>query len=126
MTDLKVVAGAAVAAVVAWLCAAQLAGIDLTVSLSGDEQHVGGVAVAVSTVVVGLIGIVALRVLERLTSAALKVWTVVALAVALVSLLGPLSATSPAAKGTLIGLHAVVSVIVIVTARHSRRGLGLR
>lgn len=120
-TDLVIVAAAVVSALVAWLFMARLAGVNLTVATGDTVQDVGGLAVAVSAGVGALVGVVGLRGLERLTPQALRIWTAVAVLVAVGSLLGPLSATTVTATATLIGLHAVVAGVVIVAARRSRR-----
>lgn len=121
--DLVIVAAAAVCALITWAFAAPLGGVDLEV-VTGDEQRtVDGVAVAVVSVLAALVGILALRILERSTDRALGVWTVIAVVVALVSLLGATAAASPAAMGTLMALHGVVAAVVIVGAVRSRRAV---
>ena len=106
--DLVVVGAAVVCAWVTWWLAVTIGSVDLVVSAGPGVQRVGGVAVAISAAVGALAGMLALRVLEVWTSRALRIWTVLAVLVLLVSLLGPLSAVTSVAKGTLIGLHAVV------------------
>jgi hypothetical protein len=120
-TDLVGVGAAAVCAMVTWVFTVQLADLDLIVEAGGEVQRVTGWAVALTAGVAALIGYLALRVLERLTPRALGIWTVLAVVMTLVSFLGPLSATSAAATGTLIALHAVVAAVVIASARSSRR-----
>lgn len=120
-TDLVIVVAAVVSVLVAWLFMARLTGVELTVSTGDTVQDVDGLAVVVAAAAAALAGVAGLRVLERLTSKALPIWTVVAVLLAVGSVLGPLSATTAAATATLIGLHAVVAVVVIAAARQSRR-----
>ena len=118
--DLVVVGAAVVCAWVTWWLAVTIGSVDLVVWAGPGVQRVGGVAVAISAAVGSLAAMLALRVLEAWTSRALRIWTVLAVLVLLVSLLGPLSAVTSVAKGTLIGLHALVAAVVVVAARRSR------
>ena len=68
-----------------------------------------------------LAGFVVLRILEASMVRALEIWTVLAVGVTVLSLLGPLTATSEAAIGALVSLHAVVAAVVIASAQASRR-----
>lgn len=61
------------------------------------------------------------RILEASMARALEVWTALAVVVTTLSLLGPLTATSEAAVGALVSLHAVVAAVVIASAQASRR-----
>jgi hypothetical protein len=102
-----------VAAVVVWLVAVPVAGVDLLVRSAGAEQPVGPVAVAVATLLAGLAGWALLALLERLTTRARGIWTGVAVAVLLLSLLGPLTeGVGAAAKATLVLLHLVGGLLV--------------
>jgi hypothetical protein len=122
--DLWGVVAAVVSALVAW-GSARLSDVELAVERGGDVQEIGGLAVAVVAGVSALLGAATLRLLERRTSRALPVWTTVAVLVTLVSLLGPLGATTAAGTGALLTLHGVVAAVVIVSAHASRRRRGI-
>lgn len=123
-TDLVSAGAAVVCALVTWFCTAYLAGLDLAVRRGDEVQQISGLAVALTAAVVSLGGLSVLRLLERLTPRALTIWTVLAVVVTLVSFLGPFGATTTAATGTLLSLHAVVAAVVIASARASRRRRG--
>ena len=114
------VVAAVVSALVAW-GSARLAGVELAVERGEDVQVIGGVAVAVVAGVSALVGLAVLRLLERRTSKALPVWIGLAVAVTLVSLLGPPGATTPSGTGALLSLHGVVAAVVVAAALASRR-----
>jgi hypothetical protein len=120
-TDLVGAGAAVVCVLVTWLCTAYLPDLELAVRRGGEVQQIGWPEVALTAAVVALAGLAALRLLERLTPRALTAWTVLAVVVALVSFLGPLAATTTAATGTLLSMHAVVAAVVIASARASRR-----
>ena len=118
--DLVTVAAAAICALVTWL-PARLSGLTVTVRSGSQHQHVTGVAVVVAATLAAAAALGVLRVMERLSSRALGWWTVGVLGVLVVSSLGPLNATSAAAAGLLLGLHAVVAAVVLAAAWRSRR-----
>lgn len=120
-TDLVIVAAAVVCALITWAFATQVGGVDLQVLTGGERRTVDAVAVILIAALGGLAGMLTLRVLERFTPKALPIWLAIAVVVALLSMLGPLAATSPAAAGTLVALHGVVAAVVIVGAVRSRR-----
>ncbi len=96
-------------------------GSDLAVR-SGHETHqVGLVSVLVTAVVVSVAGLGLLRFLERRRPRALRTWTVLACAVWLVSLLGPLGAADPMSGVALTSLHLVVGATVVLGAWFTRR-----
>jgi hypothetical protein len=119
--DLATAGAAAVCATVAWLFVAVLPGVALVVRTGGRTQTVGGVAVALSAAVAAFVGMVGLRLLERLTHRALGVWTALVVLVALVSLVGPLGAVTATAGWALVSLHAVVTAVVLAAGHRSRR-----
>jgi Family of unknown function (DUF6069) len=123
--DLVGVAAAVVCAMVTWFFTVHLADLDLAVHRGGEVQQIGATSIVVTAGASALLGILALRLLERLTSAALTIWTTLAAVVTLVSLLGPFSATSGAAIGVLASLHTVVAAVVIAAAQSSRRRRGI-
>ncbi|MEV4807122.1 DUF6069 family protein [Nonomuraea sp. NPDC049421] len=111
---LLTVGGAAVAALVVWAVAVPLAGVALTVQMGGGLQEVGPVSVVVASLVIGLAGWALLAVLERVTSRPGRVWTVVAPAVLVLSLLGPLGrAVGGAAMSVLVVMHLVVGGVLV-------------
>src|SRR6478609_423887 len=82
-------------------------GCDLAVR-SGHETHqVGLVSALVTAAVVSVAGLGLLRFLERRQPRALRTWTIVACAVWLVSLLGPLGAADPKSGAALVSLHLI-------------------
>lgn len=119
--DVAGAAAAAVAALLTWVAVTSVGGVDLAAVEGGAVQHVGAVEVGLAAFVAGLVGLLALRLLGRWTPRSLTVWTWLAVAVLVVSMLGPASATSPAAAAGLVCLHIVVAAVVIATARWSRR-----
>jgi hypothetical protein len=119
--DLGVVALAAVVAVAAWVLLTQLVGVRLKAPMGGQVRDVGLAAVVVSALVAAGAGAGLLRVLEARTAAGLGIWTVVAVLVCLLSLVGPASAPTTAAVAGLASLHAVVALVLVVGLRTVRR-----
>ncbi|TDC05353.1 hypothetical protein E1267_19760 [Nonomuraea longispora] len=108
------VTGACAAALAGWVLAVPVAGTALTVRMSGGVQQVGPVAVVVASLLAGLAGWALLAVLERFTARGGRIWTIVALAVLALSLLGPLgSAAGTAATVVLLLLHLVVGAVLV-------------
>ncbi len=114
--DLPVAVVAAGAAAVVWV-GATVVGVDVAVRSGSSTRDVGLVSVVVTAVVVAVAGAGLLRVLERRTPGARRVWTGVAMAVWVVSLAGPASALTVPAGLTLAALHLVVGAVVIVGLR---------
>jgi len=106
----SVVVAAAVCATITWVVVHVLGGVDLTVK-SGPEINV--VAVALTAAAAAGAGWIALVLVERRSARPRRTWTVLALAVFVVSLLGPLGGTTAAATGVLLALHSVVAAVVI-------------
>lgn len=104
---------APICALVAWLLLVVVGGVELSVLMNGAVTAVGWAAVAITAAGAGLVGLLALRVLRRLTTHALVVWTALAALVLAGSMLGPLSATSLGALWTLVTLHSVVAAVVL-------------
>ena len=124
-TDLVITGAAVICAMVMWLAAVQLGDVDPVVAIDDEARRISGASVAVSAAVAALVGLIVLRGLERFGSRGLRAWTVIALAAAALSALAPLSVTPVETRGTLLGLHGVVSAVVIVGARRSRRSSGI-
>ncbi|MFI2713366.1 DUF6069 family protein [Micromonospora sp. NPDC018662] len=117
---LLTVLAATVATLLGWIVAVPLAGVEL-VARSGDvEQRVTPLAVAVSTLLAGLAGWALLALLERFTGRARAVWTVVAVLVLLLSLLGPLGGgVGRAATVTLVVLHLLAGAVLVPGLRRT-------
>jgi hypothetical protein len=109
---------AAIAALV-WL-AAEAAGVDLDVHAGSGSRPIGLVSVIVTVAVIAAGGAGLLRLLERRTSRALRVWTIVAVAVWVVSFAGPLSAMRLEGGLVLALLHLVVGAVVVGGLRSTR------
>jgi len=122
------VTGAAVGALALWLVETRLIGVDLAVRTGDVVQPVTGGSVVATALVAGLAATLTAWLLTRLAPRRCRtVWTVLASAVLLVSLLGPLGATSPAAVVSLVALHLLVGLALILGLRGSfttARGYG--
>ena len=114
--DWPLAVAAAAAAALDWVMATQAAGVDLAVG----DQHVNVVSVIVTAVVVTVAAGGLLRFLERRTERARSIWTGIAIAVGLLSLAGPLGASSLQAGLWLASLHAVVGSVVLGGLLRSR------
>jgi hypothetical protein len=120
--DWPVALVAAGAAALVWV-GATVAGVDVAVRSGSGTREVGLVSVLVTALVVTVAAAGLLRVLERRTAGALRVWTGIAASVWVVSLAGPAGASSWSAGLTLGALHLVVGAVVIVglCLRHAER-----
>jgi hypothetical protein len=102
--------------------------VDLAVRTGDVVQPVTGGSVAATALVAGLAATLSAWLLTRIAPRRCRtVWTVLASAVLLVSLLGPLGATSPAAVVSLVALHLLVGLALLVGLRGSfttTRGYG--
>jgi hypothetical protein len=117
----SVVLGATIAALIAWT-SLHLGHADLAVHSGGDVRQIGAVAVGVTTVLVGLAAWGLLALIQKRTARPLRVWVPIALAVFVISLLGPLSGVTFSDKAALAGLHASVAAILIIgMSRAGRR-----
>lgn len=107
------VAGAVLAAVAVWTVADPVLGIELLVEMDARPQPVGVEAVVASSLVAGLAGWGWVALLERVTARARRVWTVTALVVLMLSLLGPPAAVTTAATVALAAMHLAVAGVLI-------------
>ena len=121
--DWPVAVVAAGAAALVWV-AATSAGVQVEVGSGSGTRDVGLVSVIVTALVVAVAGAGLLRVLERRTSGARRLWTTVAVVVWVVSLLGPVGASSVSAGLALGALHLVVGAVVIVGLRRRHASPG--
>ncbi|MER7557392.1 DUF6069 family protein [Nocardioides sp. NPDC126508] len=112
-----VVAGAAVAATAVWLLWTQAGGVDLEVRSGGGSQQIGIGSVIVSSLIVALAGGVLLRWWEGRSERGTRRWTILAVGIAVVSLITPTSALTVATGLGLASLHVVVAVVVIAGLR---------
>lgn len=114
----SVVAGAGAAALLTWLVAGPVLGINLEVlKTPGATTPVAVTAgsVLVSAVVAGLSGWAALAVLERVSVRGTTLWRWIATTVALLSLAGPLTlAQDTGGAVVLVLLHLVVAAVLLV------------
>ena len=122
--DLATVGASGLGALVVWLVITGLGRITPVVPIGNEPRPVTLAAVLGSAVIGSLIGIIVLRLLERLTTKALLTWTVMAAVFSVFSLIAPLGATTGAGIGTLIALHLVVAAITIVGSRQARATYG--
>ena len=111
---LLTVIGVPAAALAVWALAVPLAGITLTVRMGDGTQTVGPVLIAVVSLLAGLAGWALLAVLERWAPRPGRIWTIIALVVLALSLLGPLgSAIGVGATLVLVLLHLVVGAVLV-------------
>jgi Family of unknown function (DUF6069) len=115
--DLTVVIGALVAAVATWSLWTQVGGVELTVQSGDDVQTVGLGSVVAVAAILPIAGVLLLRALDALLARGLRWWTAVACTVTLISLLGPLGATTAMAGVALASLHLLVGAVVILGVR---------
>lgn len=108
-------------ATAAWTVARPIGGVDLAVRTGGSTRQVEGLAVTLTALVAGLASWLLLVLLEHRTPRALGIWTVIAAAVFVGSLLGPLGAVTAGGRAVLVGLHALVAVMLVVGMRRSAR-----
>jgi hypothetical protein len=113
---------AVVAAGVTFAVLDSAAGIDLAARTGTTVQHVTLAAAVLAAAVSAAAGWGLLALLERFTTKARAVWTAIAAAALLLSLLvGPTAGVTTAAKLGLAALHLVVGAVVIVGLRRSTR-----
>jgi hypothetical protein len=120
--DLTVVGVAAAAAGAAWATWTQVLGVTLEAPVGGQVHPVGLASVLVSALVASAAGLGLLRLLEARTTHGLRLWTVAAAGVCLLSIGGPASAPTVDAMTGLASLHLVVALVLVVGLRVVRRG----
>ncbi len=102
------------------LTLARLANGEFPVANTGsDDQTVGYVAVIAMTLLLGFAAWGLLAVLERTTSQPRTIWTAIAVAFFLVSMLGPLSGVDTASKVVMALLHVGSAIAIIPLMRAS-------
>jgi len=117
------VGGAVIAAVAVWIVAVPILGLHLIVRFgNGSPQSVGVDFVVGASLIASLLGWGLLAMLEARTSRARTIWTVVALAVLLVSLSLPLSAgTTASTKAVLALMHLAAAAVLVPSLRGGLR-----
>lgn len=117
---LAAVAGAVVAALAVWMVASPLAGVDLEVRSGDTTQVVGAAPVLFVSLLASLLGWGVLALLEKRAARARSIWTVLAVAVLVLSLGGPLSSgVTTAAKISLALMHVAVAAVLVPVLRHT-------
>jgi hypothetical protein len=119
--DLAVVLAAVVAGVATW-SVWTVAGAELTVDTGSGPRRIGVLTVAVTALLVAAAASGLLRLLETRLSSGRRAWLVVAVAVWVLSLLGPMAATSAETLAALVSLHVVVGVVVVLGLLRPARG----
>lgn len=117
-----VVVGATAADLVLWALAHPVAGIGLRVHLGGSVQSVGLGSVAAAALAAGLAAWALLALLERILQGPRRAWTIIAVTVLVVSLAGPLGATTTASMMALALMHLTLAAVLISGLRRSAPG----
>lgn len=124
--DLVVVLAAVLAAVATWAVWTQALGVELAAGGGGGPREIGAPAVVLTSLVVGGAAAGLLRLMEAKLARGLRWWTVTAVAVWVLSLLGPLGATTASGVLGLVSLHLVVGAVVVLgLLRPARRADGV-
>ena len=107
---------ATAAALVVWLLAVPVAGLELAANPQGAVQQIGPSQVSIISLGAGLVGWGVLALLERVVPARARLtWTILAVVVMVVSMFGPVGAgIGMGSKVVLSLLHLVVGVILII------------
>jgi hypothetical protein len=111
--DLGVVLAAAVAGAATW-SVWTVFGADLVVDVGSGRREIGALAVVVTSLGVAAAAAVLLRLMEAGLAAGQRWWSIIAVAVWALSMLGPLAATSAEAFAALVSLHVVVGMVVFL------------
>ena len=111
------VLAAVAGALLVWVIADPLLKADLDVRFgdSGAVDHIAARAVAVTTLVLGLLGWGLLEVLERRSPRGQDYWVAAAVVAMLLSLIGPMvGGMTVTATAGLLAIHVIASAILIV------------
>ncbi|TYC00285.1 hypothetical protein FXF53_14005 [Micromonospora sp. WP24] len=115
---------AALAAVVIWVVAVPLAGMDLDATMAEGQAPTRinlGMVVA-AALIISLLGWALLALLERVSRHGLRIWVIVAVIFLLLSLAGPTMAETGGAMVALALMHlAVGGVLIAAMIRSARR-----
>ena len=110
---------AAVCATLTWAVAGPLADGPPQVHQGDDVREIGVVSVIVSSLLVAGAAGALLRWWQARSERATRHWTVLALVIAVLSLITPTSAVSLSDGMALVSLHALVAAVVIVGLRRA-------
>jgi len=102
-------------ALIVWTVGDRLGDVDLVVGSGTDAITVGPGAVALVSLLAAVAALALAAVLARVARRPRRTWEVVAAAVLLVSLLGPLGAASITAGVQLVALHATVALALFTS-----------
>ncbi len=116
---LLVVAAAMAATFAIWLIADPIAGVDLEVKTGGQSREVALGSVLYVTAMAGSLAWISLALFERWTSHASTRWTVFAVIVLFISLLGPLGGVTTGAIITMLAMHLAAGAILILGLRRT-------
>ncbi|TDC40397.1 hypothetical protein E1211_01150 [Micromonospora sp. 15K316] len=115
---------AALAAVLIWVVAVPLAGVDLDATMAEGQAPTRinlGMVVA-AALIISLLGWALLALLERVSRHGLRIWVIVAVVFLLLSLAGPTMAETGGAMVALALMHlAVGGVLIAAMIRSARR-----
>jgi hypothetical protein len=103
------VLGATLATLAIWTISTYAGQVDMTV----NGSQVGPVDVVLATLAAGLAGWGLLAFLERRTKSAWTIWRNIAIAVLVVSMLGPIGAEEASGRTALSVMHAFAGAIII-------------
>jgi hypothetical protein len=106
---------AAVGALLVWVVADPLFGVDFSVTRSGTTTVVGPGLILFMALAASLVGWAYLALLERFTALARRVWVITAAVVLLLSLVMPFNSgeISTGAQWSLLLMHLVVGAVLI-------------
>ena len=108
------VAGAAAAGLAVWAITRSIGGTELAVRSGGSVREIGPVVVVLTGLLAGLAGWGLLAWFERSTQRPYRAWRLVAVAVFVVSLAGPLGGVGTGARLALAAMHLVVAAVLIL------------
>lgn len=121
--DLVVMAVTVGTALAIWLTGTQLGARPLVARTGPDQlQEIGPVMVGVAAAVAALAGVCTLRPAMAKIRSGRRWWTVAGITVLVVSLLGPLGATTLEGGLTMVALHLQVGLTVLIGLRRVHRG----
>jgi hypothetical protein len=115
------VAGAAAAALAVWAMTQSIGGTRLAVHSGGSVREIGPAAVVLTALLAGLAAWGLLALFERAVRRPYRAWRLVAVAVFVVSLAGPLGGVAIGARLTLAAMHLVVAAALILGLPATRR-----
>lgn len=115
------VAGAAAAALAVWAITRSIGGTELAVHSGDSVREIGPAAVVLTALLAGLAGWGLLAWFERVIRRPYRAWRLVAVAVFVVSLAGPLGGVGTGARLALAAMHLVVAAVLVMGLPARRR-----